>query len=205
MDWTTPRALDAMTRVRHKSVLTTGPVSEPVSVAEFKSHARIDHNHEDDKIASYLTAARGMLEADTRRLLMPQTWTMRLDWMPSHIVLDVAPVQSITSITYYDGNNTLQTLSTSLYESDLYAEPALIRPSFGSTWPVVYDRLNAVSVVFVCGYTAASEVPEEAKQAIKMLAGHWYRTGEAVADNITHDVRLSYDALCSRLQWGAYA
>lgn len=203
--WNRSTPLVAMQSVRHSSALTTPPVVEPVSLAEFKSHARIDHNHEDGKIGKYITAARRMLEADTRRALCTQTWTMRLDYMPAYILLDRCPVQSVTSITYYDANNTLQTLSTSVYESDVYSEPALIRPSFGAVWPIVYDRLNAVSVVFVAGYSSLSLVPEEAKQAISMLAAHWYAVGEAVAENLTYDVRLSYDALCDRLKWGDYA
>lgn len=203
--WQDHRRLDAMRRVRHKLALTTAPTVEPVSLAEFKSHARIDHNHEDGKIVGYLQAARRMVEADTRRALMTQTYTLRLDYMPAYITLEVAPVQSVASITYFDGFNTLQTLDSSLYESDLFSEPALIKPTFGSTWPVVYDRLNAVSVLLIAGYTSASAVPPEAKQAILMLASHWYEHGEAVADSVTHDVKLSYDALCSRLQWGAYA
>lgn len=197
--------IEAMQSVRHKSVLTTGPIVEPVSLAEFKAHARIDHNHEDSKIAKYLTAARRMVESDTRRAFCTQTWTLRLDYLPAYMVLDVCPVQSITSITYYDANNAQQTLAASVYESDIYSEPPIIRPAFGQTWPTTYDRLNAVTVTYVAGYLAVSAVPEEAKQAISMLAAHWYEHGEAVGDSVTHDVRLSYDALCDRLKWGDYA
>jgi uncharacterized phiE125 gp8 family phage protein len=180
-------------------------VVEPVSVEDLKLHARIDSGFEDSKLQSYLTAARIMLEKDTRRAFCTQTVVVSMDFLPTYIVLPVSPVQSITSITYYDSLNVQQTLASTEYESDLYAEPALIRPAFGKTWPTTYERFNAVDLTAIVGYGAASAVPEDAKQAVRLLASHWYRYGEAVADNVTHDVKLSYDALVGRLKWGDYA
>jgi uncharacterized phiE125 gp8 family phage protein len=194
-----------MDSVRHAWRVSVGPVVEPVSVEDLKLHARIDSGFEDSKLQSYLTAARIMLEKDTRRAFCTQTVVVAMDFLPTYIVLPVAPVQSITSITYYDSLNVQQTLASTEYESDLYAEPALIRPAFGKTWPTTYERFNAVELTAVVGYGAASAVPEDAKQAMRLLASHWYRYGEAVADNVTHDVKLSYDALVGRLKWGDYA
>lgn len=204
--WDRSIPLVSMESVRHSSALTTPPVVEPLSLADFKAHARIDYNHEDGKITSYIAAARDMLERDTRRAFCSQTRTIRMDYLPAYIVLDRCPVQSITSITYYDSANALQTLSASVYESDLYAEPAIIRPAFGQTWPTTYDRINAVSVAFVAGYASLSLIPETAKQAIRMLAAHWYESAESVLiGTISKEIELSYSALCDRLKWGDYA
>ena len=205
MPWSRAQPLVSMDAVRHAWRVSVGPVVEPVSVEDLKLHARIDSGFEDSKLQSYLTAARIMLEKDTRRAFCTQTVVVAMDFLPTYIVLPVAPVQSITSITYYDSLNVQQTLASTEYESDLYAEPALIRPAFGKTWPTTYERFNAVELTAVVGYGAASAVPEDAKQAMRLLASHWYRYGEAVADNVTHDVKLSYDALVGRLKWGDYA
>jgi uncharacterized phiE125 gp8 family phage protein len=205
MPWNRAQPLVSMDSVRHAWRVSVGPVVEPVSVEDLKLHARIDSGFEDSKLQSYLTAARIMLEKDTRRAFCTQTVVVAMDFLPTYIVLPVAPVQSITSITYYDSLNVQQTLASTEYESDLYAEPALIRPAFGKTWPTTYERFNAVELTAVVGYGAASAVPEDAKQAMRLLASHWYRYGEAVADNVTHDVKLSYDALVGRLKWGDYA
>jgi hypothetical protein len=102
--------------------------------------------------------------------------------------------------------NVQQTLASTEYESDLYAEPALIRPAFGKTWPTTYERFNAVELTAVVGYGAASAVPEDAKQAIRMLAAHWYEHSETViVGTISKEIDLSYAALAGRLKWGDYA
>jgi uncharacterized phiE125 gp8 family phage protein len=147
-----------------------------------------------------------MVEKDTRRKLCTQTVVLNLDYLPTYIVPEVLPIQSITSITYYDANNALQTLSASTYETDLYAEPILIRPAFGQTWPTTYDRFNAVLVTMQAGYGAASAVPDDAKQAILLLASHWVENRESVlTGTISKEIELSYTALTDRLKWGNYA
>lgn len=204
--WYGAQPLESMHRVRHSSRVSVGPTVEPVSVEDLKAHSRVDHNHEDSKIQGYITAARAMLEKDTRRDFCTKTRILYLDYLPSWIVLDVAPIQAIVSITYYDSLNVLQTLASTTYESDIYTEPALIRPAFGQTWPTTYDRLSAVAVTYTSGYGGASAVPEDAKQAIRMLAAHWLENAEAsITGTISKEIEFSYSALCDRLRWGNYA
>jgi uncharacterized phiE125 gp8 family phage protein len=204
--WDKARPLDAMNSVRHSSRVSVGPTVEPVSVEELKAHSRVDHNHEDSKIADYLQTARVMLERDTQRALCTQTRVLYLDYLPAYISLDVAPIQSITSITYYDSLNVQQTLVSTAYEYDLYAEPAIIRPAFGQTWPTTYDRLSAVAVTYVAGYGLASAVPQDAKHAIRMLAASWLENSESVlTGTISKEIEFSYSALRDRLMWSNYA
>jgi uncharacterized phiE125 gp8 family phage protein len=195
-----------MRGVRSSLRVSVPPTVEPVSVAELKEHARIDHGHEDARLASLITTARLMVEKDTRRKLCTQTVVLSLDYLPSYLVPDILPIQSISGITYYDGNNALQTLAASTYEADLYAEPVIIRPAFGQTWPTTYDRFGAVLVTMVAGYGAASAVPQDAKQAILLLASHWVENRESVlTGTISKEIELSYTALTDRLKWGNYA
>jgi uncharacterized phiE125 gp8 family phage protein len=206
MPWDRAKPLESMRGVRSSLRVSVPPTVEPVSVAELKEHARIDHGHEDARLASLITTARLMVEKDTRRKLCTQTVILSLDYLPSYLVPDILPIQSISGITYYDANNTLQTLAAATYEADLYAEPILIRPAFGQTWPTTYDRFGAVLVTMVAGYGAASAVPEDAKQAILLLASHWVENREAVlTGTISKEIELSYTALTDRLKWGNYA
>jgi uncharacterized phiE125 gp8 family phage protein len=206
MPWNRAKPLESMRGVRSSLRVSVPPTVEPVSVAELKEHARIDHGHEDARLASLITTARLLVEKDTRRKLCTQTVVLSLDYLPSYLVPDILPIQSISGITYYDGNNALQTLAASTYEADLYAEPVIIRPAFGQTWPTTYDRFGAVLVTMVAGYGAASAVPEDAKQAILLLASHWVENRESVlTGTISKEIELSYTALTDRLKWGNYA
>lgn len=184
--------------------LSVAPTVEPVSVDELRTHSRIDTTDEDQLLASHLTAAREMVEKETSRALCTQTWTLKLDRFPYDMMeLRVVPVSSVTSITYYDTSNVSQTLSTDYYVSDTSSEPARIVRAYNYEWPETYDRPNAVTVTFVAGYGGASLVPGIAKQAIRLLAGHWAINREAVG-TVGDEVALSYGSLVDRLRWGGY-
>jgi hypothetical protein len=49
-------------------------------------------------------------------------------------------------------------------------------------------------------------VPDDAKQAMLLLASHWVENREAVlTGTISKEIELSYTALTDRLKWGNYA
>lgn len=186
--------------------VTAQPTQEPVSVAELKAHLRIDHGDEDSLLSGYIRAAREMVESDAEISLLPQTLTWYIDAFPAwEIGLRKPPVNSITSITYLDQDGVSQTWSSTRYRFDGNSRPARLTPAYNDEWPDTYDVNNAVTIVAAAGYSSVSEVPQIAKQAILLLASHWFRNRDAVSQTPTHDVKLSYDALLSRLQWGGYA
>jgi len=88
-------------------------------------------------------------------------------------------VSSITSITYYDGANALQTLSSADYYYSVYEEPLKILPT--DSWPETYDdRFNAVIVEFVTGYTSPDTCPDALKHAVKLLLGDMYNNRQNI-------------------------
>ena len=163
--------------------LVTGPTIEPVSLAEIRAHCRVDESADDGLLAGYILAARAYLEATTGLSLVSQTWEMTLEEWPDEdcIELPRQPVQSITSIQYYDTANTLQTLGAGVYEIDVNRFPAEIELTEGSTWPATYDRQAAILVRFVAGYgSAPGSIPEPIRQAILLMVGHFYANREQV-------------------------
>lgn len=160
------------------------PAIDPVSIAEARDQCRIDDAAEDGAVASYILAARAHIETTTGLSLITQTWEMTLpDWPHDRagILLPRQPVQSITSIQYYDSAGALQTLPSAAYEIDATAMPCAIYLADGYTWPQLDDRLVPVLVRFVAGYgSGPGSIPEPIRQAIKLLVGHLYANREQV-------------------------
>jgi uncharacterized phiE125 gp8 family phage protein len=184
------------------STLITAPTEEPVSLMEAGSHLRLDTNHEDFLITSLVKAARQLVESDTRRALVTQTWDFAVDYdWPTEddkrfgtvhrIVLPKPPVQSVTSVKYIDTSGVEQTLATNQY----LLRNGVIEPAYGVTWPSVREQMAAVTVRYVCGYGAASAVPEQIKQAILLLVGHWFSHREAVVSGTMSELPMAVQSL----------
>lgn len=56
----------------------------------------------------------------------------------------------------------------------------MIAPAYGTSWPSTRPQREAVQVVYVAGYGAASDVPANVRQAILLQVGHMYANREAV-------------------------
>ena len=178
--------------------LVTPPALDPVSIVEARAQCRIDDSVEDGLLAGYLLAARDYVETYTRRALITQTWDQTADTLGAEIVLKKPPVQSITSVKYFDSTGTELTLAADQYR--LIRRDTgehVIVPAYGVTWPTPRDIEGAVTVRFVAGYGAlSSDVPEAIRQAIKLMVAHWDANREAVnVGNIVNEMPLAVDAL----------
>jgi uncharacterized phiE125 gp8 family phage protein len=181
--------------------LITGPTQEPVSLAEAKAQCRVTASDEDGLIAGYLLAARHHCEGHTRRVFSTQTWAMTIDrgWptvfdycsvrQRTRIVLPKPPAVSVSSISYVDTTGTLQVLASNQYQFSKGDIVGFVDQAFGVTWPAVQRQADAITVQFVAGYGGnPSNLPEEIRQAILMLTGHFFMNREAVVGT---DARVS--------------
>lgn len=188
--------------------LTTAPTAEPLSLNEAKLHCRVEPEvtDEDDLIRSHVITARDYCESYTGRALVTQTWKLTLDELPpDEIGMPKAPLQSVSSFAYVATDGTSTTLSSSLYQVDAKSEPGRIRPAYGQIWPSTRAQMAAITITFVCGYGAASAVPDGIKQAMKLLIGHWYANREAVGQNPGGPLEMAVKALLDRFWVGVYA
>jgi uncharacterized phiE125 gp8 family phage protein len=159
-------------------VLVTAPKKEPVTLKEFKDHGRITDASEDDYIANILIpAARSAVEDELHRVLVTQTWKLRLDGFPGYdtryeqngypvILLPKPPFQKIVSFKYVDVAGVTQTLAACNadgtapagqmygYQLDPGSEtqPARLTPPWAKPWPPSRRKPMAVEIVFDCGY-----------------------------------------------------
>ena len=160
--------------------LVTGPATEPLTYAEVKAFLRLNDDSEQTFVTTLITIARQIVEGQTWRPLISQSWALQFD--KSELTLFIsninkAPIISIDTVSYYDTDNVLQTLSPTLYETDIYGNPARFRLK---SIPSVYDRMGALIVNFVCGYTNAAAVPQAIKQAMLLIIGHLYENRQDV-------------------------
>lgn len=163
--------------------VVTPPAVEPVTLSEFKLQARIDHDDEDTLIAQYIKTARQHVEIILKRALITQTLQLAMDeWWIEDVELLMPPLQSVTDIKYRDENGTEHTLSAENYVVDTSFEPGRVRFAKGVSRPnVPLWPYAAVKITYVAGYgNTADSVPEPIRQAIRMLAVHYYENREAV-------------------------
>lgn len=85
-------------------------------------------------------------------------------------------------IKYYGTDNTVSYFDASNYIFDYQSEPGRIVLAYGKSWPSTTLRpANGICVTYITGYGAAgSNVPQNIKNAILLMVGHFYENREAV-------------------------
>lgn len=159
---------------------TTAATFLAVELQSMLPHIHRDIADDSGTIEEYIESATDHAEQYQNRCLCESEWEASFDYFPDVLYLPIPPVQSVDSITYVDTDGTTRTLSASLYTVDVRSQPARITPAFGQIWPSVRTQVGSVVVAFTAGYASASLIPARTRQAIRMLAAHWYLNREAV-------------------------
>lgn len=176
------------------------PAEIPLTLAEAKTHLRITWDDQDEEVAAFIAAATRHVEHYTGRALISQGWEKRLDAFPlrsTAIELARPPVTAADAVRYLDPESgALLTLDPQCYELDAQTETAWLVPAYGFVWPLARAHINAVRIEFTCGYLAPGVVPEDIKQALKLLVGHFSENREAVVvGNIVSELPLAVTML----------
>ena len=154
--------------------LITAPNDEPVLLNEMREVlgiTRDDDTARDRILQSRLYAAIEYCQdycnvcfvEQTRRLYSPSFYN-RFIVKPN--------LQSVTSITYIDNNDNLQTVLPSTYIVDTVRSQVVLKN--GESWPAdVADHPNAVSIEYVAGENDTDNIPSAIKEAIKFIVIQW--------------------------------
>ena len=168
--------------MKYGLAITTAPAEEPLTLAEAKTHLRVDFDDEDDSITALIKSARVRIEHETGRQLITAVYRMRMDRLPSGngmILIPRAPLQSIDAMSYIDVDGDSQTLVENTdFVVDSDREPARIRLAYNKTWPATRKQPNAVTIDFTAGYGAAEDVDELIKDAMRLTIGQNYEFRE---------------------------
>tara|TARA_R100001443_G_scaffold609_1_gene2464 strand:- start:335 stop:913 length:579 start_codon:yes stop_codon:yes gene_type:complete len=153
----------------------------PVSLTEAKSHLKVDTSADDTYIESIIKAATQLTEEYTNRFFINTVIQQYASSFAELQTLFKSKVNSVDSVLYYDSDNSLQTLSASVYDTQLNYEPSQIQLADGQSFPSITKRNDAVRVRYTVGYgSSASDVPEIIKQAILLTIGNFYQNRASV-------------------------
>jgi hypothetical protein len=188
-------------------VQTQAPSIEPITLAQAKSHMRVDADltSDDALITLLITAARVYAETYTQRSFITQKWRLVMDCFPggslvpgtyfgagvpysnprNALLFPQGPVQSVDSIVYLDMSGTQQTVSAPGlpdYAIDLSGPVPRMAPGFGKIWPIPLPQIGSVQVNFTAGYgDTADKVPAGICQWLLLRVGTLYENREEVA------------------------
>jgi uncharacterized phiE125 gp8 family phage protein len=156
------------------AILLVPPSAEPWSVAEAKDFLRVEHDDDDAVIAALIAAARGHVEALSRRALLVQRWRFVLDAWPAggRVSLRMGPLRSVIAARVFDVTNNAHSIDVEIFVVDAAAN-VIAAPCWALPLP---GRSTAgIELDVELGYGAnAGDVPDALRHAIRLLVAHWY-------------------------------
>jgi uncharacterized phiE125 gp8 family phage protein len=192
-------------------VVVTPPASEPITVSDLITHLRLDADTDETEMEAYIQLAREWCENYTGRAFVNRTLRLSLDGLSDvddalwegwkigpdmtlkkrDIKLPKPPLVSVTSVTTYDDADVPVVFSAASYYVDNAAEPGRVVLRTGSTWPTALRVGNAVEIVYVAGYGAATSVPAPIKFALKAVAAWIYENrGEQSYERLPANITM---------------
>ena len=189
-------------------VLTlTGAPDPLVSLGDIKVHCRVDHYDDDLYLTGLVKAAEAMIDGPNgmvAKAIAAQEWTLKQSRLngKTQLPIPVVPFRDVVSLSYYDADNVLQTADlvngfvTFGNEDFGYIQPLV-------SWPAMYDRPDAITLVFHAGFGDVADCPQNLIHAVKMLVAHWYENRETVVDYSVNDLPMAVTELVNvhRIGW----
>jgi uncharacterized phiE125 gp8 family phage protein len=171
---------------------TVGPAQEPLSIEECRDQVRVDGTDYDADLVRFLKAARQRAERMTGLRLITQTVQLTADGFGGGyhdrpgVELPVAPIQSVDQVSYLSDEATWTVLDPAEYRLVTTCEPMQLAPAYRKAWPGVFESVQSVRVTATVGFgSAPADVPEDIRQAVALLLGHYFAHREAVVAGIT--------------------
>src|SRR5262245_51855772 len=189
-------------------VRLVAPATTPLSLDEVKAHLRVDGTDQDAVIRHYIEAATSYADGEwgyLGRALVTQTWRLTIDTFPcAEIKIPLPPLQSITSVSYFDSAGSFQTLVEDTdYFVDDQSEPGWITPM--TSWPTTLDAINSVQIEFVAGYAGTSSppsltenIPAAIKQGMLLAITDWMEHRQNVLTETTNGLPFGTKALWTK-------
>lgn len=169
-----------------KQAITTAAATWPVTLAQAKTHLNIvaanTDTDNDAEITEMIKAATEIYENAAWIDITSKTRTFYLDNWQSVIKLDRTPIQSVTTVKYYNTSNVLTEMTPNTdYQVDIHAtQPEIIMENT----PNLYDKINPIEIAVLCGHASMTTVPFGIVRGIKMLIGDLYENRQNTGSNL---------------------
>jgi hypothetical protein len=167
------------------TVITTAPAVEPISLAEAKTHLRIDTADEDGLLQALILTSRLHIEVALNLALITQNWSCYFDQWPQHLTgrgvplsppgaafanlapdtalaagasalrLPLGPVKSVDAIRVYADDGTFAAIPVSGFAIDLFSRPARIARRSDTNLATPGRALNGIEFAITAGFGAA--------------------------------------------------
>jgi uncharacterized phiE125 gp8 family phage protein len=172
----------------------SGPDHEALSLPEVKQRLHIIGNDDDADLLALIMSAREQLEGDSGylgRCLLSQTWSLDLEKFVPEIRVPLPPLQMVTAVQYYNEQDVLTTVTTTVYEEIRPTNSwGCIRLLGNQDWPtdISATRSEPVKITFKAGYGDDwNAVPYPIRQAMLISIGQaWLHREGFVEGAITH-------------------
>ena len=182
--------------------LTSAPAVDAVDLVLVKSHLSVDFTDDDTLIAAYIGAAASVAEEKLGKALITQTWAESFRKPAKMVALSKRPVQSVSSVTYYDTDNVQRTLDAASYTLVAQEDWAYVE---SDAWPSLFDRADALTVNYVVGFgDTTADIPKNVSQAIMLLVGQYYLHRENVVDGKHSEPPQAFNDLINLSAGGWY-
>ena len=173
------------------AILLVPPASEPLSLAEAKNFLRVEHNADDALIGALIAAARGAVEAATRRVCITQTWRIALDRWPkpecnksARVVSPVNPLRALIEARVLAADGGATVLDPDAFTLDTVSTPGMIAFERANV-PEPGRALAGIELDVSAGYgESAASVPEPLRQAIRLLLARAYEHRDRVEGDV---------------------
>ena len=196
-----------------------------------KQHCRSFSASDDPFVTDFIKLATEVVEDMTQRCCLNRTYVWKAPrfvsgargptddfWYARYpfgdrpdpvLYLPIAPVVSISSVTYVNTAGSITTVSPTTYVLDNASEPCRLGPTVNWPTDLSTSELMPVTVTFVAGYDASdpTKVPFRLREAIKRLVAHYYENRGFFSEDpgMTLELPLGFVELISSLKVFRYA
>lgn len=183
--------------------LYTAATDWPVSIATAAEHLRVVDSAEDLLIERLIKAATERLQKRHFTQFCDAVYDEYFDGFPGgSLTLRLNPIGAeadIASVKYIDPSGTTQTAAATIWELGREDGRAVVRLSYGQSWPGdCRGDVDSVVVRYTAGYGAQSDVPEAVVDAVLIEVAELY----LIRDPIMPDRSQHLDHLTDNLMAG---